>query len=338
MALNRAVEDFVAEVGGTDTGPVCARGGGTQWELGGAVAPGTREVRAPSGVVTHVPAEMTVRVGAGTTVDELHELLAAHRQTTALGGLPGATVGGVLAAGRNSIDALGHGPVRDVLLEARYASADGRLVTAGGPTVKNVTGFDLCRLLVGSLGTLGLLAEVTLRTRPLPAASAWYSGAVEPFALVDRLYRPAAVLWDGTTTWVHLEGHAADVAAQATVCEAAGCTAVAAPPAVGAHVAGLEPRALRSVIPALVRHAASVAPAGAHPGPPAVAEVGTGVVHLAHPALLASLPGLLPPTAGPVTAARRPERLRTLHERLRDEFDPTRRLNPGRDPLAAAAR
>ncbi len=60
-------------------------------------------------------------------------------------------------------------------------SAEGAVVKAGGPTVKNVSGFDLCRLLVGSLGTLGLIAEVVLRTRPLPAAERWVSGVADPF-------------------------------------------------------------------------------------------------------------------------------------------------------------
>src|SRR5207247_1911290 len=134
------------------------------------------------------------------------------------GGRPagdGATVGGVLAVGRSGLRRLRFGPIRDVLLEARYVSAEGRLVKAGGPTVKNVSGFDLCRLLVGSLGTLGLLAEVVLRCKPLPALSRWLAGEAEPFDLFHRLARPSSILWDGTTTWVLLEGRPADVEDQA---------------------------------------------------------------------------------------------------------------------------
>src|SRR4029077_12080729 len=129
----------------------------------------------------------------------------------------GATVGGVLAVGRSGIRRLGYGPVRDTLLEARYVSAEGRRVKAGGPVVKNVSGFDLCRLLVGSLGTLGLLAQVVLRCRPLPAVSRWLAGGADPFDLLGRLYRPSSILWDGTTTWVLLEGHAAVLTDQARV-------------------------------------------------------------------------------------------------------------------------
>ena len=75
--------------------------------------------------------------------------------------------------------------------QARYVSAAGEVVKAGGPTVKNVSGFDLCRLLVGSRGTLGFLGEVILRTRPLPAASQWFTAAAaDPFGVVRRAVPP----------------------------------------------------------------------------------------------------------------------------------------------------
>ena len=102
--------------------------------------------------------------GAGTTVAEVELALAAHGQRVAIP--PGGTVGGALAVGRSSIRRLGDGPVRDAVLQVRYVSAAGEVVKAGGPTVKNVSGFDLCRLLVGSHGTLGFIGDVILRTRP----------------------------------------------------------------------------------------------------------------------------------------------------------------------------
>src|SRR5690606_17516155 len=121
-------------------------------------------------------------------------------------------------------------PVRDGVLEVRYVSAGGRLIKAGGPTVKNVSGFDLCRLLVGSLGTLGLLGEVVLRTRPRPGASRWFRGEADPFALHRRLFRPGAVLWDGATTWVLLEGRPADVESGAGLLDGLGLSPVDGPP------------------------------------------------------------------------------------------------------------
>ena len=109
---------------------------------------------------------------------------------------------------------LGYGPVRDVVLQARYVSAAGEVVKAGGPTVKNVSGFDVCRLLVGSRGTLGFIGDVILRTRPRARYEQWFSGPIDPDEALARLYRPTSVLWDGTTTWVLLEGDERDVEAQ----------------------------------------------------------------------------------------------------------------------------
>ena len=303
-----AVDAFAAEVGPPDAGPVTAVGGRTQWAVGGIVAPEAREVRAPAGIVAVEAADMTVRVRAGTTVSELDAALAEVGQTVALPAWAGATVGGILAVGHSGLRRLGWGPVRDVLLEARVVSADGRVVKAGGPTVKNVSGYDLCRLLVGSLGTLAFTAEVVLRTRPLPPAQRWLAGDVDPFALVDRLYRPAAVLWDGATTWLLLDGHPDDVAAQSAL---AGLADVDGPPGLpGPHRWSLRP----SELPALGTTL------GAVPGR-FVAEVGVGVVHAERP----------PP---PRLVDRH---VAELHRRIKAVFDPHGRLNPGRDPLAAAA-
>jgi glycolate dehydrogenase FAD-binding subunit len=302
----RSVERFAADVGPAATGPVVAVGGRTQWDVGVAdpeAAATARPVAAPAGVVAVEAADMTVRAGAGTPVSDLDAALAEVGQTVAVPDWPGATVGGVLAVGHSGRRRLGWGPVRDTVLEVRYVSADGTVVKAGGPTVKNVSGFDLCRLLVGSLGTLGLVAEVVLRTRPRPAASQWLAGEADPFALLHSLYRPSSLLWDGTTTWVLLEGHPADVEAQAATC--AGLAPVASPPDLPPHRWSLRPSALAAL------------PGDGHG--PYVAEVGVGVVHrdVAAPAREVD-----PPAAA-------------LHARIKALFDPTGRLAPGRDPRAA---
>lgn len=302
--MGLTLERFAADVGGE--GPVTIVGGRTAWDVGGAVDPAAREVTAPVGVVAHEPADLTVRVGAGTPVTELAAVLAEAGQCVALPEPPGATVGGVLAVGRSGIRRLGWGPVRDVLLEARYVSADGRLVKAGGPTVKNVSGFDLCRLLVGSLGTLGCIGEVVLRTRPLPPAERWLVGPADPFDLLAALHRPASLLWDGTTTWTLLDGSTVDVADQVATCGRAGMVEAQGPPPLPPHRWSLPPGELRDL------HRT-------HPTGPFVAEIGVGVVHAERP----------PPrrTVDPVTVE--------LNERVRSSLDPRRRLNPGRDPLAA---
>ena len=109
---------------------------------------------------------MTMRCGAGTPSTSVDAALAEVGQCVALP--PGGTVGGALSVGHSGIRRLGYGPVRDVLLQACYVSDRGEVVQAGGPTVKNVSGFDLCRLLVGARGTLGFLGDVIIRTRPRP--------------------------------------------------------------------------------------------------------------------------------------------------------------------------
>ena len=200
---------FAAEVG--PDGPVCVRGGGTRWSLGGEAEAGTREVQAPAGIVAFEPAEMTVRVRAGTPVTELHEELASAGQRTALPERSGGTVGGALMAGESSIARRWLGPVRDALLQARYVCADGQIASAGAATVKNVSGFDLCRLLVGSLGTLGLVGEALLRTVPVGETERWVRLAGADPGEARSCHTTASVLWDGTDVWTLLSGYDVDV-------------------------------------------------------------------------------------------------------------------------------
>ncbi|MCU1344835.1 MAG: hypothetical protein JWL70_1101 [Acidimicrobiia bacterium] len=299
--LDSELEAFAIEVG--ESGPVAVEGSRTRWNTGGTLADGTRLVRAPAGILEHVPDEMTVRVRAGTTVADLHAALAEAGQHTALPER-GGTVGGALAVGENDVRAMGRGVVRQSLLQVRYISADGRVVKGGGPTVKNVSGFDLPRLIVGSLGTLGLIAEVILRTNPIPATSLWIRSLdVDPFVVTSVALRPSAVLWDGSATWVALEGHGADVDDQLSALErVATWSPVEGPPPLPSH--------RWSLAPADLRHLANY-PTGAF-----VASVGIGTV-------FASQPQPARPVAPP---------LQELAQRVKQQFDPTGRLNPGRTP------
>lgn len=300
------IRAFAADIG--PTGPVAVEGGRTRWHHGGDPSPDTRLVRAPAGITDYQPEEMTVRVGAGTTVAELHAALAQRGQRTALPERSGGTVGGALAVGESSLHRLGHGAVRDALLQADYVGSAGELVTAGGPTVKNVSGFDLCRMLVGSLGTLGLVAEVILRTRPVPATATWLrASSVEPWSLPRRLLTATSVLWDGTTTWVHLEGHDGDVDAQASALAPEGFVTAEGPPELPEHRWSLTPAGVRAL---------DAARTGRF-----VAEVGVGTVHATEP-----------PPPVPVEAG-----VARLDAAVRRQFDPTGRLNPGRARLAPAA-
>jgi len=121
-------------------------------------------------LVAWQPEEMLAVVGAGMPCGRLDELLAEQGQEWPVDAPARATVGGVIAAAASSPRRLRVGPVRDSVLEVELVSGAGRRVRAGGRTVKNVSGYDLVRLLTGSLGTLGVLTQAALKLRPRPAA------------------------------------------------------------------------------------------------------------------------------------------------------------------------
>jgi len=294
--LDVAAEEFAGQVGAD--GDVAIEGLGTR---GGATG-GVRTMAAPAGVQWIQPAEMTVRCGAGTPVDDLDAALAQYGQRVAIP--DGGTIGGALSVGRSGVRRLGYGPMRDALLQAHYVSAKGEVVKAGGPTVKNVSGFDLCRLLVGSRGTLGFLSDVILRTRPRAEHEQWFSSDREPWELLTELYRPTSVLWNGAATWVLLEGNPDDIHTQA---ESSGMELANGPP-------DLPTGARWSLPPSELRSLRIAAPGSF------VAEVGVGIVHHTHPVA----------SVEPDVAALE------LQRRIKSEFDPKGRLNPGVSVLRAS--
>lgn len=154
---------------------VAPRGGGSKAGLG---APPVRidlvlSTEQLIGVVEYEPADLTVTVRAGTRFADLQESLRQHGQMLPLDPpcADRATVGGIVAANSMGPKRLAYGSVRDLVLGLRVALADGRVIRTGGRVVKNVAGYDMNKLFVGSLGTLGLITEVTLRVRPLPEAA-----------------------------------------------------------------------------------------------------------------------------------------------------------------------
>jgi glycolate oxidase FAD binding subunit len=119
-------------------------------------------------VVAYEPAEMIAVVEAGIRVGDLARLLAREGQEWPSDAPQDATVGGVIAAEARSARSLRVGRIADTVLQARLVTGDGRLVTSGARTVKNSTGYDLHRLVAGSLGTLAVIVQVALKVRPLP--------------------------------------------------------------------------------------------------------------------------------------------------------------------------
>src|SRR5439155_1079410 len=137
-----------------------------------------------AGVIDHVPADLTVTLGAGTRMADVAAALARVGQFLPLDPphADAATIGGVIAANSNGFWRARYGGVRDLLIGTSTALTYGTIARAGGRVVKNVAGYDLDTLLVGSLGTLGVIVEATLKVLPLPEKSD---------GLVARFDRPA---------------------------------------------------------------------------------------------------------------------------------------------------
>ena len=151
------------------------------------------ETTALRGIVAHVPADLTVTVAAGTRVADLRATLAQAGQFLPLDPPHGATatIGGVVAANSTGFWRARYGGVRDQLIGTTTALADGTLARAGGRVVKNVAGYDVNKLLIGSLGTLGVIVECTFKILPLPKASA---GLLASFAVGSAAFAAADVV------------------------------------------------------------------------------------------------------------------------------------------------
>ncbi len=149
-------------------------GGATMLDIGNKPAGYTVAVdtRALSGVVEYNPGDLTIVARAGTTLSVLQETVAENDQFLALDApYPNiATVGGVLASNSTGPLRLAYGSPRDVVIGTRVALPGGEIARSGGKVVKNVAGYDLSKLFIGSYGTLGIIVEVAVRVSPRPQA------------------------------------------------------------------------------------------------------------------------------------------------------------------------
>ncbi|MBQ4826093.1 FAD-binding protein [Leisingera sp. HS039] len=171
-------EAELAEMLAGASGPLCVQGGGTR---GLAIDGEGLSTRGLSGVELYEPGALTLVVRAGTPVAEVEALLAAENQQLAFEpmdhrGLLGTegepTIGGVIAAGVSGPRRIQSGAARDHLLGVRFVDGSGQAVKNGGRVMKNVTGYDLVKLMCGAHGTLGVLSEVSMKVLPRAEASA----------------------------------------------------------------------------------------------------------------------------------------------------------------------
>jgi glycolate oxidase FAD binding subunit len=167
-------DELAAVVGLADErgASVIPRGGGTRMSLGGPPrsADLLLSMRGLRRIVEYEPADLTVTVEAGIGFADLQRRLGEESQFLALDppNSRQATIGGIVASNASGPLRLHYGSARDLVIGTRVANADGVLSKAGGRVVKNVAGYDLNKLYTGSLGTLGVIVELSFKLHPLP--------------------------------------------------------------------------------------------------------------------------------------------------------------------------
>ena len=182
------------------------QGGRTALDYGGIPrAPGVAiDMRGLCRVIDYPAADMTITVEAGIAMERLHAVLAEQRQRLNIDAPQAdrATLGGVYATNASGPRRFGLGRPRDQIIGVGFVTSDGSVVKGGGRVVKNVAGYDLPKLLTGSLGTLGILTHLTLKVRPIPEADAlvWVS-----FPTLERLGQALDRLNTSATRPVALE-------------------------------------------------------------------------------------------------------------------------------------
>lgn len=160
--------------------PVRIRGGGSKDFYGESLQGDLLDTRAYSGITSYEPSELVVTVRAGTPLVELEAALAEKGQCLAFEpprfasptGIDGGTCGGMVAAGLSGPARASVGSLRDYVLGVKLVNGRAEHLTFGGQVMKNVAGYDLSRLMVGAMGTLGLLTEISLKVLPMAPSEA----------------------------------------------------------------------------------------------------------------------------------------------------------------------
>jgi glycolate oxidase FAD binding subunit len=209
---------------------------GTWFSRGAAVAPDATalDVSALSGIIAYVPGDLTLTARAGTMIAEIESATAAHGQWCPLlpwGGDDG-TLGATFATATHGPCSAALGAPRDLAIGVQFVDGTGSLIRGGGRMVKNVAGFDLTRLLVGSWGTLGVITEMSVRLRARPAVDETWSVTMDGDAptRLDEFRRgplaPLAIETFEGKTLVRIGGNAAFVAASRALVKTLGTAEV----------------------------------------------------------------------------------------------------------------
>lgn len=360
--MSVSTEAEVADIIRTANGPLRITGGGTRPI---AQVDGTGlSLSALAGVTLYEPGALTMVVKAGTPVAEVETILAAenqrlafepmdHRPLLGTSGTP--TIGGVVAANVSGPRRIAVGACRDFLLGVRFVDGAGQVIKNGGRVMKNVTGYDLVKLMCGAYGTLGVLTEVALKVLPRAEteASVVVSGldhAQAVAAMSAALGSPFEVTGaarGGAGTVIRIEGFAGSVAYRT-----AELTKVLAPfgavSVLDADASAARWREIRDVTALAdamgdiwrisVRPSAAPGVLAALPDCPTVMDWGGGLIWLAAPAgtdvrgAMAGVDGhatLIRGTADVPTFHPEPAPVAALGAGLRAKFDPRGILNPG---------
>jgi glycolate oxidase FAD binding subunit len=223
-ALSR-LRDRVRTASG-ERSPLRIRAGGTKDFYGNATAGDLLDPREVRGIVDYAPTELVVTVRGGTPLAELEAALAEHNQMLPFEPPhfgPSATIGGAVVAGIAGPRRVAAGSIRDFVLGARMIDGRGDVLTFGGRVMKNVAGYDMGRVLAGSLGTLGVLVDVSLKVLPRPVAERTLRFDIDEAGAIRQLNewggQPlpiTASAWCDNLLWLRLAGARAAVdAAQA---------------------------------------------------------------------------------------------------------------------------
>src|SRR5688500_13281423 len=325
--------------------PIRLRGGGTKDFYGNALRGEVLDTRGYAGIVSYEPTELVVTARCGMRLGELEAELAKHDQILPFEPPhfgPQATLGGCIAAGLSGPRRAAAGALRDFVLGIKVVDGRGEALSFGGQVMKNVAGYDVSRLLAGSLGTLGLIAEVSLKLAPRPQAESSVRLEAPQARALELMNRWAgeplpisASAWHNGALTVRLSGSGAGVSAAAakiggSAVDGAYWTGIREQ--TDAFFAGAEPL-WRLSLP-------SVAPAANLPGRELV-EWGGALRWLKSGAVPAAVRDAARRLGGHATLFRAADKaagcfsplepvLARVHRELKSAFDPAGILNPGR--------